>query len=238
MLLRSDSPLKRLPPHLDRRQMVFLDGIRHAAEIAELAYQRLRETLTLIALTYQSELESPKSFTSAFLDAWATVDAIDRLRGLVHLMPGVTEVSRSDGQPGFREHTQAVRDLRNVADHLAQRVDYVIAKKSAALGILSWFTLLQAETGRGLSCVIVPGTIIAHAQYHVVNPLGHAIEPPTDLVTLSAGEYSACLSEVMREVARVVSKFESGMDHMLESQGVLSQQAGADILVVVEMQFH
>ena len=39
-MLSFDSPLRRLPPQLDVRQLVFCDGVRHAAEIADLAFER------------------------------------------------------------------------------------------------------------------------------------------------------------------------------------------------------
>jgi len=135
MLIAQDSPLLRLPTQLNPKQTLFFDGIRHAAELADYAYTRLVESLTKIAVA-ASQREAQGSYTAPFLDAWAVVDSIDRLRGLLRLAPGVTSIPRSDGQPGFSEKTQVIRDLRNVADHIAERADYVIAEKSPALGAM------------------------------------------------------------------------------------------------------
>jgi hypothetical protein len=45
-MLSDRSILRRLPSGLNQKQLVFLDGIRHAAEITWLAYLRLEATLT------------------------------------------------------------------------------------------------------------------------------------------------------------------------------------------------
>lgn len=217
--------------------MVFLDGIRHAAEIADLAYDRLQGTLTEISSTHRTGGEErPQLYTAAFLDAWALVDALDRCRSLLGLMPGVTEIQSEGTAFSFRDQMQPIRDLRNVADHLAQRIDYVIARDSAALGILSWFTCLDAAAQTGLSCTILPGTV-TRARASIVNPAGKEFSPPTDLIHLAAGEHSASLSDAMRYATAVLTQVERSVEQSLADHGVLGQQAASDILVVVELSF-
>jgi hypothetical protein len=68
-----------LPLELDATQALFLDGIRHAHELATLSYQRLAKRLQGIAL--QQAAGGPvEDVTEPFLYAWALVDAVDRLR--------------------------------------------------------------------------------------------------------------------------------------------------------------
>lgn len=50
-MLSSDSPLKRIPAKLAKRQVLFLNGIRHAAEIRMLSYSRLTDTLFKLAFS-------------------------------------------------------------------------------------------------------------------------------------------------------------------------------------------
>ena len=38
-MLSDDSPLRRVPAVLEQKQALFIDGIRHAVEIMELAYR-------------------------------------------------------------------------------------------------------------------------------------------------------------------------------------------------------
>ena len=153
-MITSDSILRQLPPGLNRKQAFFFDGIRHAAEIVWFAYSRLQSTLTDLAFERVAPIDYAPVFTSAFLDAWAIVDSIDRLRSLLNLVP-VPKAPRSESDPlSFDVVTADLRNLRNVADHLAQRADYVLANKTAALGVLSWVTILDSELPKIVSCTI------------------------------------------------------------------------------------
>ncbi len=55
MMIREDSPLRRLPSGLDLKQTLFLDAIRYSVDMADIAHTRLRETL--ISLTYEDVME-------------------------------------------------------------------------------------------------------------------------------------------------------------------------------------
>jgi hypothetical protein len=225
-----------LPSNLNRRQVLFLDGMRHAAEIADLSYVRLCSQLTELA--FSANLKpgqlSPR-FTAAFLDAWAFVDAVDRLRSLVHLMPGLefTENNEAD----FRDQTRGVRDLRNVADHLAQRVDYVIAQNGSALGYLAWFTFLDESRQLGKSCCILPGTASAGTA-PAVNPAGRIISPPTGLIRMSAGGYTIELDDVLAKVVAIIRDIEASLSNwLLGHTDQVAAQSGSDLLVSLTMQF-
>ena len=98
-MISRDSILRRLPPELDRKQALFLDGIRHAGEIAGLAYPRLQATLTTIAVEQLEPERADPLFTSAFLDAWSLVDVIDRFRALWLLLP---DLRRRAPPPGTK----------------------------------------------------------------------------------------------------------------------------------------
>jgi hypothetical protein len=174
-MISRDSVLRHLPASLDRRQALFLDGIRHAGEIAGLAYQRLRDTLTQIALNEHELAAADHLYTSAFLDAWALVDVIDRFRALWTLLPIDAPSEPPPGTKKFAELAQPIRDLRNVADHLAQRADYVVARDGSALGVLGWFTATDVVKRQGVVCTIVPGTLLQRST-PVLNPAGRTIE--------------------------------------------------------------
>jgi len=221
--------LRRIPASLDRRQVLYLDGIRHAAELADFAYARLVRTLTELALTGGASGE-PNRFTAPFLDAWAVVDSIDRLRGLLYCMPGMQEITPADGRRTFSERMQVIRDLRNVADHVPTRVDYILANNSAALGILGWCTLVNASDIH--ACTIYPGTLVQSTDVPMVNPCGKAFTPPSDLITLKAGEYSGSLSSTMEDVRQVISALEASFGAWLRDHGLEGQPAGSDMLAI------
>jgi len=73
MIIGPDSPLRRLPTALDRKQALFLDGIRFSVEMADLAYQRLRHTL----LNFESSFDRSAAYSPgvvAMIDAWVIID--------------------------------------------------------------------------------------------------------------------------------------------------------------------
>lgn len=238
-MIAHDSVLRNLPPGLDRKQALFFDGLRHAAEIAEFSYRRLQVTLTTIAMQEHRADERAPLFTSAFVDAWAVVDSIDRFRALWQLLPTPGHLSQRESPVGsFLHFSQPIRDLRNVADHLAQRADYVVAKNGSALGILSWVTIPDANTPKALSCAIIPGTVLNGHRARVPIPTGKIIELPSDMIELKAGEHTVNLSEQLPRAQEVVARIEASLDKEFRAKGVREQNPNTDILVLGEIQMH
>jgi len=237
-MLGSESALRRLPPQLERRQMLLFDALRHAAEIVDLGYRRLQHTLTAIAEAQLAGNETKGMYTPAFLDAWAMVDAIYKIRGILISLDaaGFSEREPADGSPKATAFTEGIAKVRNIGDHIVGTADQIIAASSTALGILSWFTPLDAKPARGVSCVLAPGTI-ADLKARLVNPLGQDCDLPSGLVTLQAGKYRVSLSDAFRSTVAVVDRIEAGLDHVFKEKGVQGQHAGSDMLVVGVFEF-
>jgi hypothetical protein len=223
-----ESPLRRLPLDLDRKQALYLDGMRHAVEIADLAFRRLCGTLAHIA----THGHANETTTHAFADAWTLVDAVDRFRNLFQQFPAMLDRC---GPPTRAEvdlsaHFAELRNLRNVADHIAQRIDYVLARRMPVLGALSWFAPDPDMEG-GRIFVLAPGTHTGDSKIGAVNPAGRegALLCGIGLVTLSAGEYRVCLSEVHDLLELEVRRIES----MLGSQTAGFDHGPSDALVVI-----
>ena len=233
-MIKPDSIFYRLPTELDRKQALFLDGIRHAAEIAQLAYRRLQHTLTKIA----TNDDTPKSsaYAAAYLDAWSFVDAVDRFRLLLELLPNFQPGSPPSGQKSFFEVAAPVRQLRNVADHLAQRADYVVARQGTALGSLSWFTVTDLSKYQGLLCVVVPGTTQVGSHPAKV-PAGKIMDVPTGYIHLTAGEHMANLSEVFGNMSEFVAILEASLERSISAAGLQGSQAGADLIIKANINF-
>ena len=237
-MLGSDSALRRLPPQLERRQMLLFDALRHAAEIVDLGYRRLQHSLTAIAEAQVAGDETKDTYTAAFLDAWAMIDAIYKIRGiLINLdAAGFSEREPADGSPKATAFTETIAKVRNIGDHIVGTADQIIAASSTALGILSWFTPLDTNPARGVSCVLAPGTI-ADLKASLVNPLGQECDLPSGLITLQAGKYKVSLSDAFRSTVAVVERIEVGLDHVFKEKGVQGQHAGSDMLLVGVFEF-
>ena len=201
------SILRNIPASLNRKQALFLDGMRHAAEICDFSYQRLKLTLTEIALA----VDHPKLLTtSAFVDAWAIVDALDRFRMLWKLQPNATFIAPTPPQRTIDQEFADVRKVRNVSDHLAQRADAIVAVNGSALGELSWITVIDAQKHECASCVIVPGAAKS-GTYKYPNPRGETIEMPSGYIQLRAGETVANLSTAISCLVARVQQVEANI---------------------------
>lgn len=209
ILLGRDSPMRRIPINVQPKHAIFLDGMRHALEVMDVGFGRLRRELTMIALEPPEPADLPLVGASAFLDAWAVVDAIDRFRQLYLNFPGMTSWGGSAEVRPLRDALQTFRDLRNVGDHLVGMSDRVLAKGGAAFGELSWLTGAQLSPEVvAWHCVLRPGTL--HSQPSMPTaPIETTLDWPTDYICMVAGGHRGNLSQVRTHIAGRVRHLES-----------------------------
>ena len=229
-MISKDSILRRVPVAIEPKQALFIDGIRHSVEIIEFAYSRLCNTLTQLALQPPTSESLPEVSTIAFLDAWAIVDAIDRFRMLYQQMPGISFGAPEDGVKTLTEVTQPFRDLRNVADHLAQRADFVVANGGAALGVLSWMTGFKINPLTLWFCTLRPGTIHAHPEFRKESIIT-TVDWPTDYICLAAGGYEGNLSAIRPHIERRVKHFEAQLQNAFEKLGIIDSPTANDVFL-------
>lgn len=216
LLLGRDSVLRQIPVNVDPKQALFLDGIRHSVEIMDLAYGRLRDGLTHLALHPPAPDELPDLSAHAFLDAWSFVDAIDRFRMMYTQMPGIKFGAAKVGIPPLQDILQEFRYLRNVADHLAQRADFVLSRNGTALGELNWLTGVQLQPEViAWHCTLHPGTLQS-APSTQTNPIVSTLDWPTDSIRLSAGGYEGNLSVVRIHIAVRIRHLEAQLQHVFQ----------------------
>lgn len=215
ILLRRESPLRRIPVNVTPKQALFFDGIRHAVEVMDVAFKRLRDALTRLALNDPTSEDLPLICAGVFLDAWAMVDAIDRFRMLYSTTPGMSFGPPRDGVQPLREVLQVFRDLRNIGDHLSQRADRVLSQGGGALGELTWLT------GASLSpkviawhCTLRPGTLRSKPALPS-QPIESTLDWPTDFICISAGGFQGNLSAVRTAIAARVRHLEVQLENIL-----------------------
>lgn len=227
-MLNEDSILRQVPAAINPKQALFIDGIRHAVEIIDLAYGRLRDTLTRVALNPPSSSELSYISSHAFLDAWAIVDAIDRFRMLYLQMPGISFPPAKPGVVTLEEAIKSFRDLRNVADHLAQRADFVVSRGGAALGTLSWLTGFKIDPITAWYCTLRPGTVHAKPEFRK-EPLVSTLDWPTDGITLVAGGYEGNLSSVRYHIEIRVKHFEEQLRKAFDEFNLADSPTASDV---------
>ena len=227
--MSENSILRRLPVNLDAKQAFFIDGIRHSVEIIELAYHRLNNTLTQIALKPPTADELLNTSPYVFLDAWAMVDAIDRFRMLYQQMPGM-ELVTSPGVEPLKEVMEPFRKVRNISDHLPQTADHVLSRGGAALGILTWCTGFEIEPVRLWFCTLRPGSIRSEPKLRK-EPMLTTLDWPTDRICITAGGYEANLSSIRPHIELRVQHFENQIESWLRKNGHENVQAASDVFI-------
>jgi hypothetical protein len=238
-MLSENSVLKRLPPNLEAGQLVLLDGIRHTAEISWLAFSRLDASLTWLADATPGDPRRNEVTIAAYMDAWSLVDAIDRFRGLWAIV-GLQKEEKPSTGPTFAELSKPVRDIRNVSDHLAQRIDYVAAKGSPVMGLLTWITFAQNTNAECFSCALAAGTS-KKANWQLVNPAGPTPQlgpsQRTGEIHLAAGEHRAGLSHLIPEMQLRIRQLEDRVEVAVHEHGMVGKQAGADYFIAMRGRF-
>src|SRR5262249_2733749 len=136
MLVENDSPLRRLPLALSKRQFLVFDGIRYAAEMADIAHTRLKTTLFEIARTAEQKVVPCRDIAGALLDAWAVVDSVNRMSDL--LAQGGHGVKRDAWYRLFRDRTEVVDLLRNKMQHLEGEINKLATQSGQLWGYLTW----------------------------------------------------------------------------------------------------
>ncbi|MBU0485986.1 MAG: hypothetical protein KKB30_15895 [Proteobacteria bacterium] len=227
-MLEEDSILRQVPAAINPKQALFIDGIRHAAEIITLAYERLRGTLTEMALNPPSTSEIPKVSTRAFLDAWAMIDAIDRFRMLYLQMPGISFSQSEEGIETLEKVLTPFRNLRNVADHIAQRADFIVSRGSAALGSLSWLTGFKVDPITAWYCTLRPGTLRKQPELGK-EPLVSTLDWPTDRIIMVAGGHEGNLSSVRSHIQVRVNHFEGQLKEAFTKLNLQDSPAASDV---------
>jgi hypothetical protein len=236
LILGKESPLRNLPAILQRRQLLFFEATRFTIDTIDLAYLRLAETLPRLTRNIQDgDSQGLPSSVSAMLDAWAIVDSLHRLRGLIEGLPGLKAKMRRPEVRSFLENTANVSGLRNTIQHLNTGISGVVDDKNwSVFGSLSWL-IVEPETNRILSCVYLPGT--PTGSHPVINPAGRRVwRFPVDSITIEQSGISVGVSDAVRSVARLAAFLEESLGKAFAEQ--IPEQhretrPGADLLVCI-----
>src|SRR5262249_43125210 len=121
MIVRPDSPLRRLPHALDRKQILFLNSIRVAAEIVDMTYARLEEVLLRLAKTDATTGGQGIPIIPAFQDSWSMIDSVNRLCCLLRRMRRMKQ--KAPGLQLFYHAPTNVEALHNIVQHLDSESD-------------------------------------------------------------------------------------------------------------------
>ena len=233
MLIGSDSPLRLLPENLDRKQMLFFDGIRVAVETAERAHERLVEALYRATTTDISPADQSRLVSLCFLDAWSIVDSTNRLLVLLNRLPRFKK--RASSLQLFRRRTKSIKGLRDMVQHLDTEIDNLVANNLSVFGTLTWLVLVNAQAGE-----FKAGSLVSGSQFGAMHALpsldGIVMRAYIDHITLTAGGHEVNLSAILIATTEFIAKFERELARLFSyPQFVGHAPVPSDFLVVADM---
>ena len=229
MIIGEESPLRRLPYKLNHSQALFFDGIRFSVQMADLSYNRLRETAHRLTNNNEKTDTSRQLITSAFLDAWSIIDSIYRLRSLILQAPGIKQ--NVPPIQIFKRKTKDVEELRHIIQHLNRELHKRGKEAWPVWGTLNWFTVLDTEKFTGCACILVAGSLkhkeVANEKVENLIPAGKSSNHPVVNINLKTSGYVISLTELIECVQNVISPLEKELTEQFEEL----PHAASDLLI-------
>ena len=154
-LVPPDSPLLKVPVDVDRRTVLFLDGVRYSLHVFDLTADRLTAALQLLSDDEQPPEELATRIALAVSDAWQLVDIVHRLRELLQQLPRLRK--KEPKLQLFLRQTAAAEALRHFVQHFRTGIDSYATTGMPVWGTLTWVRD-NPVTGRPENFSIAPGT--------------------------------------------------------------------------------
>ena len=204
-----NSPLLNIPATLTKRQAIFLDGLRQHAQIAIYAYTRLCNSLSELSFAHSSNVEISQDFTHIFLDAWACIEAVDRFRSLWQLQPASDTIPGEFSPKVINGKLQSIRNLRNVASHIAEKIDQIASLNASVSGLIRWITMHSKSPTVIRTYFMRPGIIHGQLSAQFVAPSGKILfTHDVGSILLNAGSHEGNLSDAYSIVCSIVDFME------------------------------
>jgi hypothetical protein len=223
-IISTESPFRRMPVDMPRRQILYFDALRLSAEMAGLAFERLEDLLR--GLSQQQEGLRANEAVRALVDAYSVIDAVHRFRDLIQVTPGLKHNSAFQL---FMRQTEHVRDLRRIVQHLNREVDRIAREAWAALGTLTWLGPSAVHDGPPTSYILQAGTFYAGQWTHgpMIDTYSCLPEGQISDISLATAGFRVNLSAIVHRLRIMVQSLEGP----LEAFAAGKERFGSDVLL-------
>lgn len=202
-MIREDSPLRHPPPALSRRQTIILDGIRYAADMADVAYERLTFNLQRVAILEGEP--TVRDIATAMLDAWSIVDSAHRFRDLIAGLPGL---SNSVWKRRLAIRTADVAGLRNCVQHQLSESENLATTGGQLWGYISWHEL-RGDRPTGRWHMMAAGAHYVGDRWLYIGPIRLPFVVPRDRIRLNAFGEQVYLARTVIAIRHAIGELEA-----------------------------
>lgn len=208
-MLSPDSPLRRLPVNLERRQVMFTDALRLSAEMAAYSYHNLE--CLLKALVARDRTEQVEGATvQAIVYAYGIIDAANRFREVLRCFPGLKQNAVFQV---FIRGTASVETLRDVIQHLNNELRDIGEKQSSALGTITWLGPSVEDHSPPTAWILQPGSFYPGQITHGPMMDLEARVPPGEIsqIHLVTSGVRVDLPDVIKRIRTMIASIEPSM---------------------------
>ena len=202
-MILENSPLRRPAASLSRRQVLILDGIRYAVDMADIAYSRLSAHLQAVAASPTEP--SVGDIASAMLDAWSIVDSAHRLRDLVGNLPGLPN---APWRRLLEQRTAEVAELRDCVQHQLGEIERLASGGGQLWGYLSWAEL-KGDKPTGRWHMMAAGSDYVGDSWLYIDPVVLPFSVPADRIRLNAFGRKIYLARIVEAAASAARSLEN-----------------------------
>ena len=206
-MINVSSPICTPPHPISERQIIFLDGIRYSADMADTALERLWKQLCFIDST--DEEIKPYHIATAALDAWSIIDAAHRMSDLVENLPGLPN---SPWRRLFLDRTKEAREFRNMWQHQNTEAPKVVEQRGQAWGSLAW---VQHDGTRptGNWFLMVAGSTLAGSRFAHAGPANAIPRVNTRRIRLLHRGSQVYLGRLVRDMFEAIDGLENDLEN-------------------------
>lgn len=201
LLLGRESPLRQIPSNLAPSAAFHLDELRQAVESMDVAYKRLYQELTGLALQAPAPEEIRDISAYVFFDAWGFVRAVSRFYQAYISFPGIVFDKPLAGHQTLESATRSARLLDQLSCDLRLRESKILPVGLPTLGEITWMTGVQATPQKvAWYCTLRPGWMTTFPA-EKNEPLMSTLHWPTDSITLALAGTKADFSIARLHIA-------------------------------------
>ena len=186
---------------LFRKQELCFDAINLSFFIIRSSYERV------LVHCMSEQMSSQASCDLMVMDAWTVIDGAKRLRSILEKTPGLKS---TPSLRLFLSGTEHIPSFRHYIQHLDEKLGETAISGRPIWGSFSWSYADQSSNTFKIR-LYVPGRIAKTKGIPLVNPLGKPHHGPVDHFTITVGDESISVSDLVRSVQAFESAFNAAL---------------------------
>lgn len=225
-MIADQSIFENPPKELSRKQVLLIDGIRYAAEIADVSYARIVETIEKLSDSPETK-PTTRDIAMIIADTWAIIDSAHRFIDLIDHFYGLPN---DNWRRILQNRLTDALELRDCVQHQYGELDNLVQNNGQIWGYLSW---AEVKTGRytGKWFMVSPGSIYSGDRWLFAGPMKLPFRVLKGRIRLNAFGREIYLGRLIFAIHSAMKSLEDVLEnHQVRPEGIPApERRGADL---------